>query len=159
MSITTRIDDYLTRQNIHFTSISHHHSNSSYGIAITSHLPPRNISKAIILQDHQSRHLMAILSADRKIDIRKLSHSLDLDLHMIEERQVYALFSDCDEGAVPAIGQAYHMNAIYDRQLTELTDVYFEAGDHETLIHLEQQQFAQLMKNTMYNDFSYLNVH
>lgn len=159
MSMTTRVDDYLNRQHINYTAITHLHSNSSYGSAITAQIPPMNIAKAIILQDHESRHLMAILSADRKINIEDLSDRLHLRLHLLEEQQVYALFTDCEQGAVPAFSQAYYMNAVYDRPLSGLADIYLEAGDHETLIHLDQQQFAKLMKNTMYTDFSYLNVH
>jgi len=159
MSITNRVDNYLNQQDILFNSVTHSHSNSSLGSAIASQIPPMNIAKAVVLEDHEGRHLMAVLPADRKINLHKLENSLDLSLHLVEEQQLYTMFSDCDQGAIPAIGQAYNMNAVYDEQLNQLRDIYLEAGDHETLIHLDRDQFTKLMMDTKHSDFSEQNLH
>ena len=55
---------------------------------------------------------------------------------------------------MPAIGQAYNINTIYDEALDQLDDVYLEAGDHETLIHLNKAQFGKLMTDTKHSRFS-----
>ena len=57
------------------------------------------------------------------------------------------------------MGQAYNMNAIYDEELGRLKDIYLEAGDHETLIHLNREQFDKLMINTMHSNFSSEELH
>jgi len=98
--------------------------------------------------------MMAILPANHKVKLNKLNDTLDMDLHLSNEEQLYQMFDDCEHGAVPAFGQAFNMNSIYDEALDQLDDVYFEAGDHETLIHLNKVQFGKLMSNTKHGRFS-----
>jgi Ala-tRNA(Pro) deacylase len=159
MSIATRIVNYLDEQDIKYDTINHTHTNTSAGTARMADIPLETIAKAVVLEDHDSRHLMAILPADHKVSLHKLNQKLDLNLHLADEQQVYKMFSDCDHGAVPAIGQAYNMNSIYDEALDQLDDVYFEAGDHETLIHLTKMQFGRLMNNTKHSQFCSQNYY
>jgi len=154
MSISARVVAYLDAQDIKYDTINHTHTSTSVGTAITAHIPPKTIAKAVVLEDHESRHLMAILPANHKVSLHKLNDKLDVELHLVDEEQVYRMFGDGDPGAVPAIGQAYNMNSIYDETLDQLDDVYFEAGDHETLIHLSKAQFGKLMADTKHSRFS-----
>jgi len=154
MSISTRVASYLDVEGIKYDTIQHAHTSTAVGSAITSHILPKSIAKAVVLEDHESRHLMAILPASHKVSLHKLNDKMDVDLHLADEEQVYKMFTDCEHGAVPAIGQAYNMNSIYDESLDQLDDVYLEAGDHETLIHLSKAQFGKLMTNTKHSQFS-----
>jgi len=154
MSISTRVASYLVGEGIKYDTVNHAHTSTSIGSAITAHILPRTIAKAVVLEDHESRHLMAIVPASHKVSLHKLSDKLDVNLRLANEEQVYKMFADCEHGAVPAIGQAYNMNSIYDESLDQLDDVYFEAGDHETLIHLSKAQFGKLMTNTKHSQFS-----
>jgi Ala-tRNA(Pro) deacylase len=56
------------------------------------------------------------------------------------------LFADCDRGAVPPVGEAYGIPTVWDDSLGDLPDVYFEGGDHRTLIHMSGPDFAELMR-------------
>jgi len=159
MSISTRVASYLEGEGIKYDTINHAHTSTSVGSAITSHILPRSIAKAVVLEDHESRHLMAIVPASHKVSLHKLNDKMDADLHLADEEQVYKMFADCEHGAVPAIGQAYNMNAIYDESLDQLDDVYLEAGDHETLIHLSKAQFGKLMTKTKHSQFSSQNYY
>ncbi len=38
------------------------------------------------------------------------------------------------------------MQTIIDRSLDKVDDIYFEAGDHRTLVHLSGAQFHRLMR-------------
>jgi len=159
MSISTRVGDYLTQQNITFDLINHISSNSSISTAIVSQVPAATIAKAVILEDHQGRHIMAILPADRKISLHKLQDQLESSLHLVPQDTLDKMFVDCDQGAIPAVNQAYHLNGVYDETLEQLTDVYLEGGDHQTLIHLNQHQFAKLMAKTKHGRFSAQLIH
>jgi len=155
MTISTRVADYLKSKDIHFDTVNHEYTNSSVGAAIETHLAPKNIAKAVVLEDDEGRHLMAIIPAHHKISLHKLRDQMHvMDLHLVDEKQVYELFSDCDPGAVPAIGPAYNMKSVYDDALSYQADIYFEAGDHKTLIHLTNDQFNKLMADTQHGRFS-----
>ena len=57
-------------------------------------------------------------------------------------------------GAVPAIGKCYGLDLIVDDSINAPPDIYMEAGDHQTLLHLSQAQFARLTANEMHGRFS-----
>jgi len=155
MSISTRVSSYLDKKAIQYDVISHEHSNSSLSSALTAHVPVKNVAKAVILEDNIGRRLMALLPANYKINLHTLRNQLDvMDLHIVNEEQVYKMFHGCEPGAVPAVGQAFNLNTVYDDSLDQMIDLYLEAGDHETLIHLSHKQFKKLMVNTKHSQFS-----
>ena len=55
------------------------------------------------------------------------------------------MFADCEVGALPAMGPAYGLETVVDDVLSEQPDIYFEAGDHEQLIHVSAETFHILM--------------
>ena len=159
MSISTRVDQYLNHKNIRFDTVGHPRSSSSISSAIAAKIPASNIAKAVILEDHEGRHLMAVLPADRKISLHKLQNHLDVSLHLVHEKELAVMFKDCQQGAIPALASAYNINSIYDETLSELSDIYLEAGDHQTLIHLKKDQFSQLIANSKHMKFSAQVIH
>jgi Ala-tRNA(Pro) deacylase len=58
------------------------------------------------------------------------------------------LFKDCEVGAVPPVAMAYGLATYLDESLASQPDIYFEAGDHEALIHMRTEQFLSLMEGT-----------
>ena len=160
MSISTCVSSYLESQNISYKVVSHAHSNSSISTANAAHIPAERIAKAVVLEDDEGRRLMAVLPANYKISLHMLRDQLKvLDLHVVNESQVYKMFNDCEPGAIPAIGQAFNLHTVYDESLDNLVDIYLEAGDHETLIHLTHNQFEKLMGNIKHSRFSGEVVH
>jgi Ala-tRNA(Pro) deacylase len=49
-----------------------------------------------------------------------------------------ALLKDSKPGAIPPLGYAYGVQILVDSSLDDLSDIYFEAGDHEHLIHVDR---------------------
>ena len=63
------------------------------------------------------------------------------------EVELKDIFQDCELGAVPALGQAYGIDMIWDDELLACDDIYIESGDHEQLLHMSREQFAALMSS------------
>ncbi len=55
------------------------------------------------------------------------------------------MFGDCELGAVPPVAGAYGLAAVMDDSLEGFSDIYFEGGDHRTLVHLNGHNFHRLM--------------
>jgi Ala-tRNA(Pro) deacylase len=47
------------------------------------------------------------------------------------------------------------VRTIYDDDLLEQGDLYFEAGDHERLVHVTREQFQRLMANQLHGSISH----
>lgn len=149
-----RVTEYLNSHKIRYQLLSHQESRSSISSAICAQIPLHSLAKAVVLEDHDGKHLMAILPADYKLSLSKLNDELNRSFKLVKEAQVYKMFSDCATGAVPPIPNVYHMDAIFDDELTDEPEVFLEAGDHETLIQLENKDFRKLMGNHKHSRFS-----
>jgi len=159
MNSSTRLTRYLTDRNIPYQEVEHFHSSSSIGTAITENISLKQIAKAVLLKSHEDRKLMAILPADRKISLSALNESLHGSYQLVKEQEVYQVFSDCNSGAIPPAADAYNMNMVCEQELDKLTKVYLEAGDHKTLLCVDQDGFHDLMATGKHMHFSHQVFH
>lgn len=65
MTISNRLDSYLTAQNISLHAIEHDHSASSFDTTIKTKILVNQITKFVILKDHEDRKLIAVLPAKK----------------------------------------------------------------------------------------------
>ena len=159
MNRSNRVTHYLDSQHVRYQLISHPHSRSSIGTAISAEVPMHQLAKAVLLEDHEGKHMMAILPGDYKLSLSKLNDELSRSFKLVKEAKVYQLFTDCDSGAVPPFPNAYHMEAIYDDELEDTQELFLESGDHETLIQMESAEFKKLMSAHKHGRFSRKVIH
>ena len=159
MSIAARLSTFLDEQGVVYDTLRHLHSSNSVGSANSALIPLHQLAKAVVLEDHQSKRMIAVLPTDNKINLKKLNKRYQATFHLLPEKDVYSLFSDCENGAVPPAGEAYHLNAIFDDSLLKETDVYLEAGDHQTLVHLTQKEFVKFTAKNQHTSFSHRSVY
>ena len=153
MSIAPTLQRYLTAENIKFDSIPHEPTVSSTRTAQVCGISGDRIAKAIVLK-REGRFLLAILPASHHLRISDLKGELGGEVEMANEGEIEPLFPDCAHGAVPPIGQCYGLALLVDDSIAAQPDVYFEAGDHQTLLHVDHTQFAQLMVGARHSHFS-----
>ena len=55
---------------------------------------------------------------------------------------------------MPAIGECYGLDMVVDESIEEQPEVYFEGGDHATLVHMSRRAFADLMAAARHGRFS-----
>jgi Ala-tRNA(Pro) deacylase len=149
-----RVTHFLDQQHIHYGIIPHPHSKSSVGSAISAEVPMHQIAKAVILEDHEGKHIMAIVPADYKVSLSMLNQELNRSFKLAKESDIYQMFTDCDSGAVPPVPNAYYLDAVYDEELTREPELFLESGDHETLIQISREDFMRLMESYKHSRFS-----
>ncbi len=154
MTISTRLYSYLTTNAIPYQMIEHSHINSSVGSAISAPIPLEKIAKAVILEDHQDRNIMAIFPAKNKNHLSALNDELMGSFQLLKEREVYAMFNNCEHGAIPLLSDAYNMPAVCDELLDKLEHVYIEAGEHKNLLRVEHYNFEKIVANSKHLRFS-----
>lgn len=159
MTISTRLDSYLTAHNISYQVIEHEHSASSIGTAITANVPLNQLAKAVILKDHEDRKLMAVLPAKNKISISAINDNLMGSYRLLKEHEIYQMFNDCEHGAIPPIGEAFNMQMICDEMLDKLDYVYIEAGDHRNLLRISHEDYEAICANSKHLRFSSELIH
>ena len=154
MAVAPTVEDFLGRQGVAYELVSHPHSGSSHETAEAAHVSEDHIAKAVIIKDADG-YAMVVIPASQWVEVEHLRKELNRDFHLATEEQLATLFSDCEAGAVPPLGPAYGIETFLDQALTSLANVYFEAGDHEHLVHTSGDDFRALLVGVRHGHFSH----
>jgi Ala-tRNA(Pro) deacylase len=144
MAIAATVSNYLAEHDVAYDVLMHPHTATSGESAQAAHVPGTRFAKSVVLEDEQG-YLMVVLPSDRQINLGELHRQFNRNLGLATEGELGSLFRDCEIGALPAIGPAYGMDTVVDDTLAEQSDIYFEAGDHEQLIHVSAEIFQTLL--------------
>ncbi len=155
MSIAMTLSNFLAEHDVPYDILTHPHTTSSGESAQASHIPGALLAKSVVLEDDMG-YLMVVVPSNRRVDLGELHRQLNRDLGLATESELGNLFRDCEIGALPAIGTAYGVETVVDDAIAEQPEVYFEAGDHEQLIHVSAETFQALLGDaTRHGNFSH----
>ena len=153
MAIALKLEQYLTRHGIQYDLLPHTPTLSSTRTAEASHVPGDRVAKAVLLRENAG-YLLAVLAASRHLRLDALAAQLNHQVELATEEEIGTLFGDCVRGALPPIGAAYGLDVIVDDSVAGQPDIYFEGGDHKTLVHMTGAQFARVTLGTLHGKFS-----
>lgn len=154
MTIAQRVQSYLHRQGVQYSRRRHPYSTRSAHTAYSCGIPVEQMVKGVLVQDEAGQHVLVLIPANRQLSLFHLSQVMRRGFALVGEDQVQAQFQDCCDGAVPALGQAYNLETVIDDSLLRQPQVFMEAGDHEELIQLSQEQFRSLTRDCICGYFS-----
>ena len=156
MAIADRLYDYLKSKGSDYTLLGHPHSGSSMETAETAQVPGDALAKGVLLEDQRGL-LLVVVPSDYQIELDTLNSLLDRQLTFVTEDRLGTVFPDCELGAVPPIGPAYSLETVWDPQssLGAQDYLYFEAGDHTTLVRVSAPHFRELMGEAEQAHFSH----
>jgi len=159
MSMSPRLSSFLEQCGARYEVCAHDNSHTSSQTARLAHIPEHRLAKSVILED-DAGVVMAVVPADTRVRIGALAQMLGRhDLHLADERRIAQVFSDCELGAVPALGMAWGVETVVDEDLDSIAEVYVEGGDHMTLVRMSGDQFHALMKDARHGHFCRPAVH
>ena len=153
MAIAMHLKDYLTAQGVAYEVITHPRAASTVASAVRAGVPSDRVAKAVVLED-EGGYLLALVPASHRVQLGRLRQWLDRRLGLATERELAALFDDCELGAIPAAAGAYGLPMVCDDSLTEQPDIYFEGGDHCSLVHISGADFRRLTTDAPHARFS-----
>lgn len=144
MAIAMTVEQYLGKSGIKYDTVAHPPTQSSMETAKASRVPGDRIAKAVVLET-EGGYLLAVLPASHHIRLGQLRACLNQSVDLATEEEIASLFADCEVGAVPAVGAAYGIDVIMDSALGNQPEVYFEGGDHTTLVQVTAENFQRLL--------------
>jgi len=146
MAIARTLMSYLQERGIRYDLVQHRHTATAVASAHEANVPVHQVAKAVVLCD-DAGYVVSVVPASHSLEIDWVNEVLDRKLEMACEQEFSNLFADCEPGAVPALGEAYGVQVVWDDELAYTADVYIEAGDHENLIWLDRHDFRKLMSS------------
>ena len=153
MSVALTIVQYLNDRRIRYDVVTHLGTETAKASARKSHISEQRVAKGVVLKDHHG-FWVAVLPASSRIQLSKIAELLHEAVDLANEEQVEPLFTDCLPGAVPALGPAYGLQTIIDDSLGAESEIYFEGGDHQSLIHVSGEDFRKLMAGAVHGRFT-----
>lgn len=153
MAIALTLERYLDTKHVKYDVIAHAPTNSSMQTAEVCHIPGDRLAKAVLLRDEVG-YALAVLPASHHIRLSELRRQFGDDVDLATEGEIADLFEDCVRGAIPAVGECYGLDTVVDDSMDEQPEVYFEGGDHATLVHMSHAQFAGLTATARHGCFS-----
>lgn len=156
MAMAETIKSYMLKHQIDYKLVAHPKTSTTRESAEAVHIPEDHIAKAVIVKDTQG-YAMVVIPGHHWLKLKIIREELNREFELAEETEINKLFSDCQSGAIPPLGPAYELETFMDQRLLTLANVFFEAGDHEHLVHLDGKAFHTLLKGVRHGYFSHNN--
>jgi Ala-tRNA(Pro) deacylase len=151
MAIAPTLQRFLD-QKVTYDVITHEPTLSSTRTAQACRVSGDRLAKGIVLR-RNGGYMLAVLPASYHIRLDELRREVGDDVGLADESEIDQLFRDCAHGAVPPVGECYGLEVVVDDSIEQQPEVYMEAGDHATLIHMDRAQFAALMADARHGRF------
>jgi Ala-tRNA(Pro) deacylase len=153
MTIAARLQQYMDERGIRYELVPHEPTMSALGSAHAGHIPSDRLAKAVVLNEG-GRYKLAVLPASHHLRLSDLRTEVGHEIHLATEPETAGVFRDCALGAVPAVGACYGLDVIIDTSIDQQQELYFEGGDHTTLVHVNGAEFARLNPRAQHGSFS-----
>lgn len=152
MGIAITLQQHLDAEGVQYDCVEHKRTNCTMRSAEVSHVAGDSVAKAVVLKRRDS-FILAVVPASRQVRLDGVGDWLHQPVSLATELEFAPLFPDCQPGAVPAVAAAYHLRSLVDESLERNEDIYFEGGDHRTLVHLSREAFHRLMRTVPHGHF------
>ena len=145
MAISQKLRNYMNRCGVAFEEVAHRPTMHAAEAAEASHIPGRRVAKGVLVRAGDE-YVLAVVPASRRVRLEQLERWLGRPVDLADELESTHLFADCQLGAIPPIGAAYGLESVFDDELLNGDDIYFEGGDHCTLVHVEAGEWRHLTR-------------
>ncbi|MBI2172785.1 MAG: hypothetical protein HYT73_01060 [Candidatus Aenigmarchaeota archaeon] len=100
--------------------------------------------KALVFKG-KNEFFLALVSGDKKIDMKKLKVIIKSDAHLASPQEVLKVCG-CEIGSVHPVGTLMNLKTYADRRILDNEYVNFNAGLHTASIRMKSRDFLSLVK-------------
>ncbi len=146
--------DYLDQKHLDYRVLTHKPTYTAQRLAAEEHVPGMNVVKPVVIIADGQYYLCA-LPACCRVDLDKLYQYLDAkNIRLATEEEMVEIFTDCEVGAEPPIGDMFGLPTLMDQSLVGDQYIIFQAGTHEKAVQLKMTDF-QATCHPRVLDYSY----
>lgn len=147
MAVTERLRRVLDEQHVDYRLLPHREAFTAQEVAQASHVPGRELAKALVIREDAARYVMLVLPATCRVDLAALGQERgSRRLSLASEGEITQLFPDCETGAMPPFGNLYDLPVYVDACLARSADVFFQAGNHHEVVRMRYPDYERLVQ-------------
>lgn len=136
---------FLRSQRVRFAHTTHSAAFTAEEVALAEHMPPNRMAKTVLVRDNDG-YVLAVIPADCYVDLEHLRMIIGVpDLYLAEERDLAHLFPNAELGAMPPLGNLFHLPVYLDRRVASREFIAFNAGTHRDVIHMRVSDYCELV--------------
>lgn len=154
MSIANQLKQHLEKQGVQYETVPHPRTATASETAQAAHVPGDKVAKSVLIH-HEEGYVLAVVPSSHRVDLSTLQQVIDRRMGLASEGELREVFSDCDQGAAPPVGAAYGLQTVMDESLSGKDAIWFEGGDHRTLVKVAGTDFDKLMQDARRATFSH----
>lgn len=151
--IATRIKHYLDRYKISYQVFRHHRTKTLQQAADALGICRTKFARAVVLGDKLGL-LLVVLPLNSIINFEKLHQITGRNLRILSGSEMDNIYMDCEPCSHVPLGEPYGLSMIVDKRLKEVSEIYFEAGCHNSLVRLSVDDFYFLTSTALWGDFA-----
>lgn len=156
MTISQTVHNYLNRAGVPYEVMLHEPTGCALHNARAANIPPEMLAKGVLLR-RANGYLLAIVPACRQVRLDEVGGCLHDPVCLATEPEVTNLFDDCEPGALPPMGEAFGIMTIVDESLEGQPDIFFEGGDHFSLVRVNGSDFDEITADCLHASISTLH--
>lgn len=153
MAIAMSLLKFLNSRSVPYDLVAHPRTTRAAASANASGVSGDELAKGVLVK-YANGYLLAIVPASRQVSLEAIAAVFERPVSLATESELPEIFTDCELGAVPALSEAYGIEAVMDECLEEPREIYFEGGDHRSLIHVNGRVFTELMAGVLHAHIS-----
>jgi len=153
MALAGTLANRLNDRHSPYDLLHHPYTLSSMATAEAAHVPGDRLAKTLLLEDDRG-YVAVVIPASHHLQLSALCEQTGRQLVLAHEDEIREIFKDCELGAIPPVAMAYGMQTYLDDTLLKHPDVYFEAGNHQDLVHMNTDAFLDLMGDAEIGHFA-----
>lgn len=144
--LMNKLLNYLDQNNVEYSVGQHPIAYTAQEIAACAHVSGKEFAKTVIVKIRG--HLaMMVLPANYHIDFKRLTDALGTgEVYLVPEEDFCDAFPDCEEGAMPPLGNLYGLPVFVSKSLAEDNRITFNAGTHTDIITMDYEDFEWMTK-------------
>lgn len=147
MAIALTLQEYLDDNHVPYDVMRHKRTHCAYDTVRAAHVPGDRVAKAVVLT-REGGFVVAVVPATARVRLDIIENVLRCPVDLATEDEICELFPDCDLGAIPALVDAYAVDAFIDESFDKQPDIYLEGGDHRSLVHMTGEAFRAIVRDT-----------
>jgi Ala-tRNA(Pro) deacylase len=147
MPIPAHISRFLESQHVPYQSFTHSRAYTAQGIAQAQHLSGKKLAKVVMVIGDNKKMIMAVVPANHRVDLERLAKVLNTgSIRLATEEEFKDVFPECELGAMPPLGNIYHLDVWVDEKLRSYATICFNAGTHAETIQMFFTDFDRLVQ-------------
>lgn len=144
MALAARLERFFNQQGIAYKELPTDRASSLDAAVAALGESRQDVIRATLLIDI-SGIVMAVHKYDSALDAEALLQLTGRHLQPLTAQQSIRLFSDCDPGFAPPIGNAYDIPVLLDEGITRAERVLFTSGTDHSLVELDGRSLRLAM--------------